>query len=62
MRTLYCHSLQSYIWNRIVSRRIEEHGLTVRVGDIVGKEMKGFEKIMEEVEAKKEEENEENNE
>lgn len=43
MRTLYLHSLQSYLWNRIVSRRIIEHGLKVRKGDIVGRKMGGFE-------------------
>ena len=36
MKTLYCHALQSYIWNRLTSRRIREHGKELVVGDIVG--------------------------
>jgi tRNA(Glu) U13 pseudouridine synthase TruD len=42
MKTLYLHSLQSYIWNRIVSRRITEFGLTLQKGDIVGKRLFGY--------------------
>jgi tRNA pseudouridine13 synthase len=36
MKTLYCHALQSYIWNKIVSRRIRDHGLALVEGDIIG--------------------------
>jgi tRNA pseudouridine13 synthase len=37
MKTLYCHALQSYLWNKIVSRRIREHGAEKLVlGDLVG--------------------------
>ncbi len=27
IKTLYCHALQSYIWNKIVSRRLKNYGL-----------------------------------
>lgn len=53
IKTLYCHSLQSYLWNRMVSRRIKQHGLVVVKGDIIGHELKGFEKAKEEVEREK---------
>lgn len=43
MRTLYLHSLQSYLWNKMVSRRISEKGLNICKGDIVGKKISGFE-------------------
>jgi tRNA pseudouridine13 synthase len=36
MKTLYCHALQSYVWNLIISRRLREHGLKLVEGDIVG--------------------------
>ena len=49
MRTLYPHSLQSFLWNKIVSRRVKEFGLQVCVGDIVGKKMTGFKLVNAEV-------------
>lgn len=53
MRTLYCHALQSYIWNRIVSKRITQGGFELKIGDIVGKELKGFELAKKEAEENK---------
>jgi tRNA pseudouridine13 synthase len=35
MKTLYVHSYQSFIWNSIVSLRLEQHGLQVVEGDLV---------------------------
>ncbi len=37
-KSLYGHALQSYLFNRIVSRRISEHGLKVVIGDLVAVE------------------------
>ncbi|KAL5013397.1 hypothetical protein ScPMuIL_007667 [Solemya velum] len=34
-RLMYVHSYQSYIWNKIVSKRIKLHGLAVIEGDLV---------------------------
>ena len=31
---MYSHSLQSYIWNRVVSERIKEMGLELREGEV----------------------------
>lgn len=35
MRELYPHSLQSIIWNQVVSKRLEKHGFKAIEGDIV---------------------------
>ena len=35
MRLLYGHSFQSFIWNRMVSLRIQRHGLRAVPGDFV---------------------------
>ncbi|AET38135.1 pseudouridine synthase PUS7 Ecym_2402 [Eremothecium cymbalariae DBVPG len=35
LRTMYVHAYQSYVWNTIVSKRIELYGLNVVVGDLV---------------------------
>ena len=37
IKTLYVHSLQSYLWNRLASRRLKEQGIHLREGDIVGR-------------------------
>jgi tRNA pseudouridine13 synthase len=34
MRLMYVHAYQSYVWNRVVSRRIREFGLVPRPGDL----------------------------
>ncbi|XP_067420586.1 pseudouridylate synthase 7 homolog isoform X2 [Emydura macquarii macquarii] len=34
-RLMYIHSYQSYVWNNMVSKRIEEFGLKTVVGDLV---------------------------
>ncbi|KAM9312448.1 pseudouridylate synthase 7 homolog [Gastrophryne carolinensis] len=34
-RLMYIHSYQSYVWNNMVSKRIEEYGLEVVPGDLV---------------------------
>jgi tRNA pseudouridine13 synthase len=40
MKTLYCHALQSYIWNKAVSRRVRDYGLSLVEGDLVGVDSK----------------------
>ncbi|XP_066952412.1 pseudouridylate synthase 7 homolog [Macrobrachium rosenbergii] len=35
VRVLYLHAYQSYIWNKVVSRRVAKYGLSVLPGDIV---------------------------
>lgn len=32
---MYIHSYQSYVWNNMVSKRIEEYGLRPIPGDLV---------------------------
>ncbi|XP_077120871.1 pseudouridylate synthase 7 homolog isoform X3 [Ranitomeya variabilis] len=34
-RLMYVHSYQSYVWNNMVSKRIEEYGLKIVPGDLV---------------------------
>ena len=34
-RQLYVHAYQSWLWNQVVSRRLAEHGLKLRPGDLV---------------------------
>lgn len=34
-RLMYVHSYQSYVWNRVVSKRIRECGLQLIAGDLV---------------------------
>ncbi|XP_075130214.1 pseudouridylate synthase 7 homolog isoform X2 [Leptodactylus fuscus] len=34
-RLMYIHSYQSYVWNNMVSKRIEEYGLKIVPGDLV---------------------------
>ncbi|KAH7948055.1 hypothetical protein HPB52_018157 [Rhipicephalus sanguineus] len=35
VRLLYLHGYQSYVWNRLVSRRVQRFGLTVLPGDLL---------------------------
>jgi tRNA pseudouridine13 synthase len=35
---MYVHSYQSYIWNTLVSKRIERFGIRVVPGDLVARE------------------------
>lgn len=39
-RSLYGHALQSYLWNRAVSKRIKLFGTELKVGDFVAKNKK----------------------
>lgn len=36
-RLMYIHSYQSYIWNKVLSQRIKQFGLSVLVGDLISK-------------------------
>lgn len=36
---MYVHSWQSYIWNKVVSWRLQTHGASPVVGDIVWKDI-----------------------
>lgn len=35
LRTMYVHAYQSYVWNKVASKRIELFGTDIRVGDLV---------------------------
>ncbi|CAH2354747.1 multisubstrate pseudouridine synthase 7 [[Candida] railenensis] len=35
LRIMYAHAYQSYVWNQVVSKRVELFGLEVQVGDLV---------------------------
>lgn len=43
---MYIHSYQSYVWNNMVSKRIEEYGLKPVPGDLVLKGGKKAETII----------------
>lgn len=47
---IYGHSLQSFIWNKVVSRRIKEHGTKLTIGDLVAVRPVKPEKVVEETE------------
>jgi tRNA pseudouridine13 synthase len=36
-RLMYVHSYQSYVWNKVVSQRVAEHGMRLMIGDLVKK-------------------------
>ena len=36
-RTMYVHGYQSYIWNKMASYRVKNHGLVPIIGDLVHK-------------------------
>lgn len=38
MRLMYIHAYQSFLWNRVVSRRIRQFGLCPVVGDLTIKD------------------------
>jgi len=42
-RLLYCHAYQSFLWNKVVSRRIRKYGMTVLPGDLVLKKRENME-------------------
>jgi tRNA pseudouridine13 synthase len=35
LRLMYVHAVQSYVWNEIVSIRIQKFGITPQVGDLI---------------------------
>ena len=39
---MYIHSYQSYIWNKVLSKRIKKFGLNVLVGDLISKNPNGM--------------------
>jgi len=55
-RMIYGHALQSYIWNRVVSRRIKSYGPEVQVGDLVAVRPAKPERVPEETDTIQEEE------
>lgn len=44
-QTLYAHAYQSYIWNKVVSKRIQCHGTQVLEGDLVQDEKNTVRKV-----------------
>lgn len=38
-RLMYIHSYQSFIWNRVLSKRIQKFGLNVLVGDLIPRDL-----------------------
>ena len=50
IKSLYVHALQSYIWNKVVSRRIKTYGTNLVLHDLVGIKTKNEQKEEQEVE------------
>jgi tRNA pseudouridine13 synthase len=48
-RMIYGHSLQSFIWNKVVSRRIKEFGTELVIGDLVAERVVKEEKQINEL-------------
>lgn len=48
-RLMYCHAYQSYIWNRVASKRVAKFGTQVLVGDLIRTET-GDVKVVEKAE------------
>merc|ERR1719461_322947 len=46
LRTMYVHAYQSFVWNQVVTHRVQQHGYEVVIGDIVRL------KVLDEVEEK----------
>jgi tRNA pseudouridine13 synthase len=46
---IYGHSLQSFIWNKVVSRRIKEFGTELVIGDLVAERVVKEEKQINEL-------------
>lgn len=38
---MYIHSYQSFIWNKVLSKRLQKFGLKVLVGDLIPKNKNG---------------------